>query len=324
MLLIAIVIAAVVFGGLAIFTELGIRRIERAHPPAGRLVEVAGGRLHVLELGPQAPASAGAPAVVLLHGASGNLQDMRLALGDRLAERYRVILVDRPGHGWSDRPGGSADASPARQAALIRQALERIGVTRAIFVGHSWSGALATAYALAYPGDVAGLVLLAPVTHRWPGGVGWYNPILTTPVIGPLFARTVALPLGGLLMGPGVNGVFAPQTPPADYAARAAVEMLLRPSELIANAEDLTQLNEFVTAQAPSYGSIQAPAAVITGERDRTVSPEIHAKAIAAMLPRGKLTLLPGMGHMLHHAAASTVIESIDEIASGRFRPADR
>ena len=157
-----------------------------------------------------------------------------------LAARYRVILVDRPGHGWSDRPGGSADASPARQAALIHQALERIGVTRAIVVGHSWSGALATAYALAYPRDVAGLVLLAPVTHPWPGGVGWYNPLLTTPVIGPLFAHTLALPLGKLLVGPGVKAVFAPQEPPEDYRKRAAAEMMLRPSELIANAEDLS------------------------------------------------------------------------------------
>jgi pimeloyl-ACP methyl ester carboxylesterase len=316
MILIILAILLAVLGGLALFTEFGIRRIERAHPPEGRFVQVSGGRLHVLELGQGAP---GAPAVLLLHGASGNLQDMRLALGDRLAERYRVILVDRPGHGWSDRPGGRADASPARQAALIHEALERIGVTRSIVVGHSWSGALAAAYALAYPGNVAGLVLLAPVTHRWPGGIGWYNPILTTPVIGPLFARTVALPLGMLLAEAAVNVVFAPQMPPEDYAERSALEMLLRPSELIANAEDLGELKEFVTAQAPNYGAIQAPTAVITGDRDRTVSPDIHARAIAAVLPRGRLTLLPGVGHMLHHAAAGAAIEAVDEIAAGRF-----
>ena len=314
MILISLAFIAAVFGGLAVFTEFGIRRIEREHPPAGRFVEVAGGRLHVLELGPP-----DAPPVVLLHGASGNLQDMRIALGDRLASRYRVILVDRPGHGWSDRPDGSADASPGRQAALIHQALERIGVTRAIVVGHSWSGALAAAYALDYPGSVAGLVLLAPVTHPWPGGVGWYNPVLTVPVIGPLFARFVALPLGELLMGPGVQAVFAPQSPPADYVDRAAVELVLRPAELIANAEDLVALKAFVTAQAPKYAAIQAPTAVITGDVDRTVSPRIHSMTIAAMLPRGKLTVLPGIGHMLHHAAPDVVIEAIDAIAGGRF-----
>ena len=317
MTLIAIALLAVVLGGLAALTQFGTRRIERAHPPAGRFVEVAGGRLHLLELGPP-----DAPPVVLLHGASGNLQDMRVALGDRLAARYRVILVDRPGHGWSDRPDGIGDASPARQAALIHQALERIGVTRAIVVGHSWSGTLAAAYALDYPDSVAGLVLLAPVTHPWPGGVGWYNPIVTLPVLGALFSHVVALPLGELLIGPGVQSVFAPQSPPADYIERAAVELVLRPHEFTANAEDLTGLKAFVTAQAPRYGAIQVPTAVITGDIDKTVSPRIHAMTIATMLPRGKLTVLPGIGHMLHHAAPDVVIGAIDEIAGGRFPPA--
>ena len=53
---------------------------------------MTGGRLHVLELGP----ASDAPPVVLLHGASGNLADMRLTLGARLSQRHRVILIDRP------------------------------------------------------------------------------------------------------------------------------------------------------------------------------------------------------------------------------------
>src|SRR5262245_28785627 len=126
---------------LVLFTTIGVERIERAHPPSGRFVKVEGGRLHVVEIGP-----ADGPPVVLLHGAATNLEDMRLALADRLAVRYRVILIDRPGHGWSDRPGGSADASPGRQAKLIHQALAQIGADRAILVAHSWASLLAIAY----------------------------------------------------------------------------------------------------------------------------------------------------------------------------------
>jgi hypothetical protein len=133
-ILIIFLATVALLGGLGLFSAFCVRSIEQAHPPAGRFVEVSGGRLHLVELGP----ANGAP-VVLFHGASGNLEDMRLALGDKLAERHRVILVDRPGHGWSERPGGSADASPARQAALIHEALQRIGVRRAVIVGHSWS-----------------------------------------------------------------------------------------------------------------------------------------------------------------------------------------
>ena len=292
-----------------------VRRIERAHPPAGRFVEVAGGRLHLLELGP-----ADAPPVVLLHGASGNLGDMRVALGDRLAARYRVIMIDRPGHGWSDRPDGAADASPAQQAALIHQALERIGVSHAIVVGHSWSGALATAYALAYPDATAGLLLLAPVAYPWPGGVGWYNPIVANSVVGWVFARTLALPLGKLLLKPAVGVVFAPQLPPPDYVERAGAELILRPRELTANAEDLTGLKAFVTAQAPHYGEIETPTIVIAGDEDTTVSPDIHAKHIVRVLPHGRLIMLPGVGHMLHHAAPEVVIAAIDELAANKPR----
>jgi pimeloyl-ACP methyl ester carboxylesterase len=130
MILIIFLVAVALLGGLGLFTAFGVRRIERAHPPAGRFVEVSGGRIHLVELGSASLESANAVPAVLLHGASGNLEDMRLALGGRLAKRHRVILVDRPGHGWSERPGGSSDASPARQAALIHEALTRIGIRR--------------------------------------------------------------------------------------------------------------------------------------------------------------------------------------------------
>src|SRR5215469_13764506 len=135
-LVIAIVIIAILGLGAAI-TTLGVAWLERAHPPSGRFVPVAGGRLHVVDLAPASPASG--PPVVLLHGASGNLEDQRFTLGRALAERRRVILIDRPGHGFSDRPGGTADASPARQAVLIAQALAAMDVERAIVVGHSWA-----------------------------------------------------------------------------------------------------------------------------------------------------------------------------------------
>ena len=39
----------------------------------------------------------------MLHGASSNLEVMRQPVGERLAKTHRVILIDRPGHGWSTR-----------------------------------------------------------------------------------------------------------------------------------------------------------------------------------------------------------------------------
>lgn len=307
-----IMLGLVVFvAALAAVSFAGARLIERGYPPAGRFVDVDGGRLHVLELG-----SPDAPPVLLLHGASGNLGDARLALGERLAANYRVIMIDRPGHGWSDRPGGRDDATPARQAVLIHQAMSSIGVAETIVVGHSWSGALATAYALAYPEAVSGLVLLAAVTHPWPSGVAWINDLVATPVIGPLVAHTVILPLGYFMIAPGVRAVFAPEIPPHDYAERTGLRMVLRPSEFIANAQDLAGLKAAVTAQSPRYGEIKAPVAIIAGDADRVVYTDIHSRGIAKMLPNATLTVLPGVGHMVHFAAQDRAVQAVDDVAA--------
>jgi len=306
-------ILAILLAGAAI-TAVGVAHIERAHPPAGVFVPVSGGRLHVVEL---ASAGAGdAPPVVLLHGASANLEDLRLALGAQLARAHRVILVDRPGHGFSDRPGGLADASPGRQAALIAEALARLGVGRAVMAGFSLSGAVAAAYALDFPARVAALVLLAPVTHPWKGGVAWYNKLAAAPLVGRLFAYTLVLPLGLAMFARAAASTFAPQTVPQDYARRAAGRLVLRPPEFVANAQDLTALKAFVAAQVPRYREIAAPTVIITGDRDGTVSPRIHARAAAALIPNAKLVVLEGVGHMVPHAAAEAIAKEIEEIAA--------
>jgi len=308
----AIVVAAAC--ALAVATALGSRAIERRHPPGGIFVDVSGGRLHLVDLHPPSGADADGPPVVLLHGASGSLEDMRIALGDELGRRYRVILVDRPGHGWSDRGGGTG-AEPDRQAALIVEALDRLGIGKAIFVGHSWSGALATALALAYPQRTCGLILLAPVTHPWPGRVSWYYDAAAAPVVGELLVRTLVMPVGWLLLESAADRVFAPQSAPADYVERAGISLLLRPAEFRANARDVAGLKAFVAAQAPRYRQIAAPVTIITGDRDRTVSPTIHSRALAEAVPHARLIILAGVGHMPHHAAPGTVAAEVGRMA---------
>src|SRR5579863_9206755 len=141
----ALAAVAEVLAAGAIVTVIGTWLIERAHPPRGRFVDVGGLRQHVVELG----ADGGMP-IVLLHGAGCNLEDMRLSLGDRLAARHRIILIDRAGLGWSERRGRNG-SSPAYQAAVLRELLDRLGVARAVIVGHSWGGALALTFALDHP-----------------------------------------------------------------------------------------------------------------------------------------------------------------------------
>jgi len=131
---------------LAMATWIGVRALERAYSAGGELIEVEGGTIHVVDIGPKDTAG---PPLVLLHGASSNLLTMRLPLGDRLAQRHRVILLDRPGHGWSraDRE----KATLAGHGRMIELALQRMGIPPVILVAHSLAGALAVRMTLDHP-----------------------------------------------------------------------------------------------------------------------------------------------------------------------------
>jgi pimeloyl-ACP methyl ester carboxylesterase len=302
------VVAVAALALLALVTQAGRLALQQAYPQSGRTVEVAGAALNVLEIGPR---DANAPPIVMIHGASSNLETMRQPLGDMLAKNHRVILIDRPGHGWSPR-ANLEDSTPAIQARMIDEALEKLGVARAIFVVHSWAGALGARMALDYPARTAGLVMLAPVAYPWRGGVGWYNKLITTPVIGPLLAYTVTLPLGYFLTDAGARAVFLPQTMPARFVENTATPLLLRPKEFLANAWDLVTLKEAVREQAPRYREITAPVVVIAGDADKTVWPDIHSRPFAATVPHAKLIILPGVGHMVQNAAPELVMREID------------
>jgi pimeloyl-ACP methyl ester carboxylesterase len=301
---------------LALGTQAGILVVQRNYPAKGTTVGVLGAKINIVDIGPDGLEQ---PPILMIHGASSNLEVMRQPLGELLARKHRVILVDRPGHGWSPRDS-EADSTPEVQARMIAEAMAKLGVGRVILLVHSWSGALGARMALDNPALVAGLIMLAPVAYPWPGGVGRYNEIVTTPVIGPLLAYTITLPLGLLLAGPGVRNVFEPQTMPEGFVGDTATPLLLRPREFLANARDLVTLKAAVAEQAPRYGDIRVPVTIIAGDADKTVSTSIHARPFAAAVPQTKLIVLPGVGHMVQNAApdliASEVDAMIDEVSS--------
>jgi pimeloyl-ACP methyl ester carboxylesterase len=310
-----IVVAALVV--LALVTQAGVLLIERAHPAEGRMVQVSGATLHIVDIGPR---DAAGPPVVMLHGASANLEVMRQPVGAGLAKTHRVILIDRPGHGWSTR-ARLEDSTPEIQGRMIDEALAKLGVGEAVFVVHSWAGALGLRMALDYPQRVAGLVMLAPVAYPWPGGVGRYNRIVSMPMIGPLLAYTITLPLGTLVAGPGARGVFLPQAMPAGFLENTATALLLRPREFLANARDLVTLKAAVAEQAPRYAEIKAPITIIAGDTtDKTVSTNIHSRPLASTAPNAKLIVLPDVGHMVQYAVPDLVISEIEAMTAGMAR----
>jgi len=122
-----IVVAAV---ASALLNRWLAQKAERRNPPRGRFVTVDGTRLHYVDRGTGTP-------LVLLHGNGSMIEDFQSSgLIDLAAEKYRVIAIDRPGFGHSNRPRSTV-WTPETQADLIAAALKKIGVPCAIVLGHS-------------------------------------------------------------------------------------------------------------------------------------------------------------------------------------------
>jgi len=305
----------------AVVTRLLVRRIEAAHPPVGRFVEVGGRRIHVIDVPSAVPDG---PAIVVLHGTVSSALDPYAALAGPLSRLGRALFVDRPGHGYSTRDP-ARDVTLAGQAEAVVGVLDRLGIGRAVLVGHSFGGAVAAALAVLRPERVAGLVLLAPATHPWPGPLAFGYRLIGSAIGGWLLGPTVTTPLGLMMLDPGLVATFAPDPLPEGYRRRSGIELALRPAAFRASADEIGALSAELARLAPRYRDIRVPTVVIAGAGDRVVSNEIHARAFADAVPGCRLMMLDGAGHIPHHGRPELVVEAVEWVlarAAGAASPA--
>jgi pimeloyl-ACP methyl ester carboxylesterase len=278
--------------------------------PSGQFIDVGGTRLHYRTFG-----DAG-PQVVALHGASGNLLDWAQGPAQAMARTHRVLLFDRPGHGFSTRSGTDSHRLGA-QAAAMRQAATRLGWVRPVVVGHSFGGAVALAWALDAPAEVAGLVLMAAPSQVWPGSLGPYYTLAGNRVTGPLVSRLIPAVASDRVIREAVTRVFAPQVPPPGYLANVGPELALEPRNIRANAVDVAALKAQLGDMAPRYPTLTMPVAILHGTADRTVPIDIHSDVLARQVPRVRYRRLDGIGHMPHHAATPELLAALDWVHAG-------
>ncbi|SOE16344.1 pimeloyl-ACP methyl ester carboxylesterase [Hoeflea halophila] len=307
-----IIILVLVLGGLAIWTSLKTREIEARFPPSGEMIDVGGYKLHAVHV--PRPADADLPALVFIHGASGNLLDQSVPFRPKFQGRAEMLFIDRPGHGWSER-GGQANATPDGQADAIAAAMKAKGISSAIIIGHSFGGAIAASFALAHPEMTSGLVFLAPATHSWPGGIAWYYSLTRMPVIGSLFANTLALPAGLTRLESGSACVFAPNPKPEDYLTSTAPALVLRPGAFRNNAIDVANLKPYVSRVASRYPEIKAPTVIVTGDSDSVVLAHIHSEGLARDIDGAELLWIRNLGHKPDHVTTDLAVRAIEKVA---------
>jgi pimeloyl-ACP methyl ester carboxylesterase len=286
------------------------RKAERDNPPAGRFVEVDGVRLHYVDRGE-------GPPVVLLHGNTVLLQDfVASGLIERLAERHRVIAFDRPGFGHSSRPRNRLWTAHA-QAALIHGALTQIGVNAPVVVGHSWGTLVALGIAIGFAADVRGLVLIS----------GYYYPaaradvVMTVPValplLGDMMRYTVSPLTGRAFLKRTVQAMFAPAPLPDDFFDVIPREMLLRPVQIRAEAEDAAFMIPAAAQFRSHYSALRMPVSLFAGADDRIVDPESHSVRLHGAMPHSTLVVAPKLGHMVHYGLVGEIVDAIGLMTGG-------
>jgi pimeloyl-ACP methyl ester carboxylesterase len=290
---------------------MGLALARAGHRPVDGFVTADGARLHYLEKG------AGAP-VVFLHGNGSMIGDfVSSGITDRAAYDHRVVAFDRPGFGYSDRPRGR-NWGPSEQAKLLLQAFSQLGIERPIIVGHSWGTLVALALALECPEKVAGLVLLS----------GYYYPVprpqtnapapFGLSIIDDLFRHTALLLAGHAMASNAVKRVFAPCAVPERFKEHYSIPHALRPSQIKAVVEEAEMLPDCAGTLSQSYKDLEVPVRLIAGSDDRIVETDKHSARLHRELGTSTFRVVPGIGHMVHHAAPDEVVAAIDAVGGTR------
>ena len=281
------------------------KRGERRNPPSGRFINVDGVRLHYIERGE-------GPPLVLLHGNGSMIEDFASSgLIALAARRHRVIVFDRPGYGHSTRPRRRVWSAGA-QADLIHAALERIGVPRAVVLGHSWGASVAIALALRHSHAVRGLVLASGYYYPSPRADVALMSGPAVPLLGDVARYTVAPVVSRLVWPLLMRKIFGPAPVPGKFR-RFPKEMAVRPSQLRAEAAESALLIPTAAAAFRHYETLGMPVVIVAGAADRLIDPAAQSYRLHRTIAHSIFRAVPGAGHMVHQTNPEAVMSAIDE-----------
>jgi pimeloyl-ACP methyl ester carboxylesterase len=308
-----VLVSAVAVGALAAMALVNrhlAKKAERDNPAAGRFLDVDGVRLHYLERGTGEP-------LVLLHGNGSMIEDFESSgLIDLAARNYRVIVFDRPGFGHSDRPRNVV-WTPDAQAELIKHALERLDVSNAIVLGHSWGASVAVALGLKYPHLIGGLVLASGYYYPTarPDVVAMGAPAL--PLIGDILSHTLSPLISRAVWPLMMAKIFGPTSVPEKFGAFPK-EMALRPSQIRASAAESALMIPDAFRLRNRYSDLKMPVVIIAGEQDRLIDIDTQSARLHSDISQSRFHRVAGNGHMIQQTATDQVMSAIREVATVR------
>ena len=226
------------------------------------------------------------PPVVLIHGFGAALDWWDEIVPD-LARTHRVIRLDLIGHGGTEAPGSGYGIE--RQASLVEKVLDQLDIARAVVVGHSMGGEVATAFTEANPERVERLVLIdTPPTPERSFNLGTQLAFRRLIGQGLWRVRTDEMLRHALAHG------FAPGFPVPDRFI-AGLRQLTYKAFHDAHEESVAYVAARSTPDRLAALETGPPVLVIFGTHDALIPPE-SAQRFAAV-PGLRLAMIDGAGH---------------------------
>jgi len=275
--------------------------------PAEHFINIENTRVRYVESGT-------GPVVVLIHGNAGSVDDFDFKSFGLLCGGHRVIAVDRPGHGKSERPS-DADAKLQFQTRLLHETLSHLGVTRPVLVGHSWGGSLALAYAVEYPLELSAIVLLAPAAYSDGGPDEFMRAVIKTPIVGDVSLTVGRTILGEHLLKKELQKAFYPDSVPEEYL-RQASSSWLRHKQVRAILEDEYSLDKDLEKVSRHYSEISIPVVIVTGDHDKVVSAKHNAYRLKTTILHSRLIELKNTGHQVPQTHPESIFNAVTLISN--------
>ncbi len=286
---------------------------EALADPDSQFVEINGINVHYKQQGEDEP------VFILMHGFGASTFSWREVM-DPLSQYGTVVAYDRPAFGLTERPldwEGTNPYSEEGNINLLLGLMDAFLIDRAILVGNSAGGTLATEFSLVHPDRVRALIEVDAAIYQTMPDSKLLDWLLDTPQmdqIGPLVSRRFAGPSG------------------EDFIQRAWYD----PSKLEDNPEILAGYQKPLMAQnwdralwehtkatdppdlAERLDQIQVPTLVLSGEDDQIVPVE-NSQRLAEEIPGAKLVIIEKCGHLPQEecpkAFMSAVIDFIDTLS---------